>query len=478
MKKQLLTLLLGITGGLMGAVFFHFGVKSMESSPQPQPVSQWDSPVPARFAAFTPREMEELNGDFITASSKSTYSVVYIKTKSASQRNVSWFDWFFGGGGGQTVIGSGSGVVYSAKGHIITNNHVIDRAEEIEVVLNKRPYTAKVIGTDPSSDLAVLKIEGGSFPAIKIGSSRQLSVGEWVLAVGNPFNLNSTVTAGIVSAKGRDLGIVKNQFPLESFIQTDAAINPGNSGGALVNLKGELIGINTAILSRTGSYAGYGFAVPVDIVKKIVDDLIMFGKVQKVYTGADIKDLDFETAQSLDIENLEGVVVSHVVKDGAFDAAGIRMDDVIRKMGGQEIRSEADFEEECSLRNPGEKVMLVIERDGKKLEKEVLLTNEEGSTDVLRKNTVTSEKLGADFEVISKVERDLYDIEGGVKISNVKSGLVREARLPDGFIITHVNNRPMESAEQAIETLETTRGKVVVEGVKKNGSLGYYSYYY
>ena len=379
MKKQIITILLGITGGLIGGAVFHFGANTMDPAPTVEQVNSWESGPPVHFAALTPREMEELNGDFITASSRSTNSVVYIKTRSASQRNVSWFDWFFGGGGGQTVIGSGSGVIYSSDGYVITNNHVIDRAEEIEVVLNKRPYKAEVVGTDPSSDLAVLKIrEGKNFPAIQIGSSRQLEVGEWVLAVGNPFNLNSTVTAGIVSAKGRDLGIVKNQFPLESFIQTDAAINPGNSGGALVNLKGELIGINTAILSKTGSYAGYGFAVPVDIVVKIVDDLIKYGKVQKVYVGGEIENLDYEMAQTLETDDLDGVVVSYVVEDGAFDEAGLQKGDIIRKIDNHPVTSESDFEEECSLRNPGDEVRLTIEREGKTQVKEVLLTNEEG----------------------------------------------------------------------------------------------------
>ena len=478
MKKQLITILLGVFGGLIGAAVFYTGARTLNPEPEVETVNQWEMDTPVHFAGLSTREMEAMNGDFVTASDLSTHSVVYIKTRSASQRNVSWFDWFFGGGGGQSVIGSGSGVVYSRDGHIITNNHVIANAEEIEVILNKKPYPAKVVGRDPSSDLAVLKIEGKNFPAIKLGTSRDVSVGEWVLAVGNPFNLNSTVTAGIVSAKGRDLGIVKNQFPLESFIQTDAAINPGNSGGALVNLQGELIGINTAILSRTGSYAGYGFAVPVDIVKKVAEDLISYGKVQKVYTGAEIENLDFETAQALETEDLDGVVVNLIQEDGAFDQAGIKRNDIIRKIDGVAVTTLADFEEECSLRNPGDKVNLTIERDHKTIQKEVLLTNEEGSTEILRKKTVTSEALGADFEVVSKVERDLYGIQGGVKISNIRTGLVRDARLPDGFIITRINERRIEAAENAIDALENTRGRVVVEGVKKNGIPGYFSYYY
>lgn len=222
-----------------------------------------------------------MNGDFVAASAQSTPSVVFIQTVgTGSYQNHSWFDWFFNGN--SQISSSGSGVIFSDNGYIITNNHVIEKADKIEVIHERRTYQAKVIGTDPSTDLAILKVEAEGLPAVKIGNSKNLQIGEWVLAVGNPFNLTSTVTAGIVSAKARNINVVNSQFPLESFIQTDAAINPGNSGGALVNSKGELVGINTAILSKTGSYTGYGFAVPVDIVVKVVKDLIKYGCVQKL----------------------------------------------------------------------------------------------------------------------------------------------------------------------------------------------------
>lgn len=281
---------------------------------------------------------------FVEASKASTGSVVFIKNFSGTDPSrYSMFDYFFGSGPTQQVS-TGSGVIFSADGYIITNNHVIERAETIEVIHQKRTYKAKLIGTDKNTDLAVLKIDANNLPAIRRGSSRQLQIGEWVLAVGNPFNLTSTVTAGIVSAKERQINILGGDFPLESFIQTDAPINPGNSGGALVNSKGELVGINTAILSRTGSYTGYGFAVPVDIVSKISSDLIQYGEVQKAIPGIEAIEITPELAEKMKLNSLEGVIVSHVVRNGAADQAGIQRNDVIVQVGNQEISGMGSFD--------------------------------------------------------------------------------------------------------------------------------------
>ncbi len=261
------------------------------------------------------------NENFVEASEKSTGSVVFIQTLSEVEyRTGGWMDWFFEPRSSQRV-GSGSGVVFSNDGYIVTNNHVIMDADEITVIAGKKSFEAELIGRDPSSDLAVIKINSDELPAIDKGDSEQVRVGEWVLAVGNPFNLTSTVTAGIVSAKGRNINILRDKFPIESFIQTDAAINPGNSGGALVNAEGKLIGINTAILSRTGSYAGYGFAIPVNIVKKVFNDLVKYGEVQKAFSGADFIDIDSELASKIGIEDLDGVLITDVKPDGAADPA-------------------------------------------------------------------------------------------------------------------------------------------------------------
>lgn len=285
MNQYLKTTLSAFIGGILGALLiFHLTDSKLELKNE-----EGFDQTPVRnvtlekYGDYTKSSGSIPAIDFVEASKNSRESVVYIKTVSESYGRSSWLDLWLGGGGSMQQVGSGSGVIFKSDGYIITNNHVIDGADDIEVVRKKRTYKAKLVGSDPSTDLAVLKIEDTNLPAIKLGSSKDLEVGSWVLAVGNPFNLTSTVTAGIVSAKGRELNILKSNFPIESFIQTDAAINPGNSGGALVNPEGELVGINTAILSKTGSYAGYGFAVPIDIAKKIASDIIQYGMVQKPF---------------------------------------------------------------------------------------------------------------------------------------------------------------------------------------------------
>jgi Do/DeqQ family serine protease len=471
MKKYFIFTALALVAGLAGSY-----AKDWLSPPSPAEnfISFPEGP-PTTRASFLPgstQGMAELNESFISASALTTESVVYIKTVS-EQESSSWMDIFFGGGGTQQVLSSGSGVILREDGYVVTNNHVIDRAINIEVIFRRRSYKAQLVGTDPSSDLAVLKIEGSKFPAIRTGSSRNLSVGEWVLAVGNPFNLESTVTAGIVSAKGRDIDILKNEFPMESFIQTDAAINPGNSGGALVNLRGELVGINTAILSRTGSYAGYGFAVPVDVVKKIVNDLISYGRVQKSFIGAETEDPDPNSE-----EGVQGVVLTHVIPGGPADKAGLKPGDIITQIDGRTITGTSIFDEEISLHSPGTTIKVVASREGKAVSAEVLLTNEEGTTDIVRNRAVRNNSLGADFEAISKVERDLYGLTSGVRVTNIRGGMLSRIGIQDGFIITSINNNAVATTEDAIDLLENTRGRVLVQGVSKNGSNGYYSYYY
>ncbi len=417
--------------------------------------------------------------DFVEASQKSTQSVVFIKTMSGTEYGRgSWLDWFFEGGSSQRS-GSGSGVIYAEDGYIVTNNHVVDDAEIIEVIHNKVSYDAQVIGSDPSSDIAVLKVDGTGFPAIAFGNSQQLKVGEWVLAVGNPFNLTSTVTAGIVSAKGRDINILKGRFPLESFIQTDAAINPGNSGGALVNIKGELVGINTAILSKTGSYAGYGFAVPVDIVKKVANDLIAYGETQKAFFGADVVDISPEIAEAVGVKLLNGVALSYIRSDGAAEKGGLKKGDIILSINKNKVNSKSQFDEQMSYFSPGDKVEVSYKRKSNQYNVILTLTNSEGTTSLVRKEVFASKTLGVDFESVSGIEKSQLGVENGIRVAKIKSsGFFRKLGIPEGFIITSVNSKEVGGPEELARLIEELEGRVRIEGINEKGVRGYYSYYF
>ena len=419
--------------------------------------------------------------DFVDASRTSTQSVVYIKNISEHTYRMSFMDMFFYDGDRTAQrVSSGSGVIFTSDGYIVSNNHVVADADKLEVIIGKDSYEAKLVGTDPSTDLSVLKIEAKNLKAIPIGSSRALQVGEGVIAVGNPFNLTSTVTSGIVSAKARALNIVQDKFPIESFIQTDAAINPGNSGGALVNRRGELVGINTAILSRTGSYAGYGFAVPVDIVKKVVDDLIKYGEVQKAIVGLEVIDLTQNVSERLDLKltDFDGVLVTKVNKGFAGQEAGIKEDDIIIELNSASVNTKAEFDELMSYRSPGDKIAIKWKRKNKVYNKEVTLTNREGTTKILKRELFTSEYLGADLEIVSKVEQDLFNIENGVKITKLyNNGLLFRLGLESGLIITYINDYKIDDPQKLANVLSKLRGKIRIEGVNKSGSKGYYTFY-
>ena len=415
---------------------------------------------------------------FVEAAHKSTPSVVFIKTLTGdTYQPTSYFDLLFNRPS-SPIASSGSGVIYSEDGFIVTNNHVVEGAKVIEVVHNRRTYKASLVGTDPSTDLAVLKIEATKLPAISLGRSATVSVGEWALAVGNPFNLTSTVTAGIISAKGREINLTKGTFPLESFIQTDAAINPGNSGGALVNIKGELIGINTAILSQTGSYAGYSFAVPVDVVHKVVDDLINYGEVQKAFIGADVIDLDLEKADRSGIRADRGVVMSYISPEGAAARAGLREGDIITAVNGIRISGRGQFDEIISYHSPGDRIEITFQRGNQPQTTSLVLTNREGTTDILKREVFTSKSLGADLERVSKVERDLLGIDQGVRVTNIRQGFISRLKIQEGFVITRINEEPINSPEKLVKILSNTRGRVIIEGVNTKGQKGYYQYYF
>lgn len=409
--------------------------------------------------------------DFSFAASKATPSVVYIN--SISQSNVAYSPWdiLFGGGGPQTQVSSGSGVIFSSDGYIVTNNHVIENAEKIQVLYNKKSYEAELIGTDLSTDLAVLKIKENNLPAITIGNSRTLQVGEWVVAVGNPFSLSSTVTVGIVSAKGRKINIVDDRFPLESFIQTDAAINPGNSGGALVNKNGELVGINTAILSRTGSYTGYAFAVPVDIVKKSVDDLIKFGTPQKALFGGNVVEYDYLNAKkyglNTDVKEFRGVLVGKVDRKGAADVAGLQEGDIIIKINNQEIDSESAFEEELSYRYPGDKISVTYLRNSKLNSASLTLLNKNGDVSLIKRKIYSNDVLGANLEAV----------DYGVKVFKIQNGLFKQMGLPENYTIIQINRKQVKNPEDVIEFFNSYKGRVYLYGLNGNKQQSQLSFY-
>ncbi|MGB1037590.1 MAG: S1C family serine protease [Bacteroidia bacterium] len=421
-------------------------------------------------------EVKNVETGFITASKISTPSVVFIKTESQYQRQSFWGFGFDPFGRIGKVGSTGSGVIISEDGYIVTNQHVIKSADKIEVVLSNKNKTlkAKLIGSDPSSDLALLKVETSNLTPIRFTNSDDVQIGQWVLAVGNPFNLTSTVTAGIVSAKGRNINIVNNQFPLESFIQTDAAINPGNSGGALVNLDGDLVGVNTAIASKTGSYVGYGFAIPSNIVAKIIDDLKNYGEVQKGYIGIDVTDVEGGLLDKLKAEN--GVMISRLTGTNKNSDKLLEAGDIILQVNGIDVDSKATFDERISYLRPGDIAHLEIIRDGNRIQEEVILVNKQGTTELLKRESVTSETLGAEFEKISNVDKKRYGIDQGIKISNITNGKIRKMNLSEGFIFVKVNNLEFDNAEELISFLENHQGHIRIEGVSDSGAKQFLSF--
>ncbi|MGD1841377.1 MAG: S1C family serine protease [Thermonemataceae bacterium] len=481
MKNLLRYFTIGMSGGFVGAAILYLLLYFTKAPFKEQPTAELQNTASqTHLARHGTRVL--LNEDFVEASAISTPSVVYIKTVARSRQSMDLFDLYFGDGWrSDRVLSSGSGVIFTSDGYIVTNNHVIEDAEEVEVIHNKQTFEAEIIGTDPSSDLAILKIKAKNLPNIKLGRSRNVQVGEWVLAVGNPFNLTSTVTAGIVSAKGRNINLLGGQFPIESFIQTDAAINPGNSGGALVNLSGELIGINTAILSRTGTYTGYGFAVPVDIVAKIVNDLIQFGEVQKAFLGAEVKDINTDIAEEYNLAKLDGVVITGVLEGSAADKIGLVEGDVILKVNEEEINARAEYDEQLSYLKPGDKVNIAYRKKGALLEKQATLTNREGTTGVIKRKIFSANRLGVELEAISKVERDKLNLNNGIRIAKLRRGFFSRMGVNEGFIITKINGQMMEKPEDVVTTLEQYEkqgGRVVMEGISASGRKGYYSFYF
>lgn len=429
--------------------------------------------------------------NFVYAAKSATPAVVHIRTVYKGNQGESrnpmddFFKDYFGDqfdrGERAPGRGAGSGVIVTSDGYIATNNHVIEGASEIEILLNdNRSFKAEIIGTDPNTDLALLKIDGEGFESMKFGDSENIQIGEWVLAIGNPYEFTSTVTAGIVSAKARNIDILRrygdpqNQYKIEAFIQTDAAVNPGNSGGALVNLKGELVGINTAIASPTGSFAGYSFAVPASLVKKVIFDLKDFGAVQRPLLGINIRDVDAALAKEKNLDILKGVWVGGVVENSAADDAGLELGDVIIAIAGKPVKNVAELQEKVALNRPGDKIEVTFIRDGKTKTTDAILKNVQNNTEkIVKERSFDIE--GLEVQPVSEVIKKELKIESGVQIKTLKNRKWAEANIKEGFIVTKIDRKPINTVDDLTASLENARGEgLLIEGIYPNGEKSYY----
>lgn len=470
-QNLLFTTLFAIIGGFISIFIYSHYVEKPQVVTIKEPASVQYANLPAAS------EMPDLT----YAAENSVKSVVHIQTSFRqqnyySQGGNSLFDFFFGNPYQQNEPrvqqASGSGVIISNDGYIVTNNHVIEKSEKIKVTLHdNRTYDAKLIGTDPSTDIALIKIDEEDLPSVVMGNSDELKLGQWVLAVGNPFNLTSTVTAGIVSAKGRGLNIIADRMGIESFIQTDAAVNPGNSGGALVDTRGYLVGINTAIASRTGSYSGYSFAVPVSIVKKVVSDLKEFGEVQRAMLGVGIRTVNSDLAEKEDIDEVEGVFIEEVYEESAAKEAGLKKGDIIIAINETTVNTVNELQEQISRHSPGDKIDILVKRNNKEKLFTANLRNTKGGFGIV-KNSITV--LGAELEKISEKTKQKLNIDYGLVVKDLSSGKLDEAGVKEGFIITHVNKQPVNSVQQMKDILKVSRGGVLIEGIYPNGEDAYY----
>ena len=477
MRKYLIFFGIALLGGVSA-----LGLANLFTKSQP---TEFGARQNFQFASKT-EELPQAN--FVNAAQVVTPAVVHIKitgNNESSEHGGEDFDplEFFRKHGfnmppsGQSLR-SGSGVILSDDGYIVTNNHVIDGGGTIEVVLNnKKSYKGTLIGSDANFDIALIKIDPKvKLPYVSYGNSDEIKVGEWVLAVGNPFNLTSTVTAGIVSAKARNIRLINGSSPVEAFIQTDAAVNPGNSGGALVNTRGELVGINTAIASQTGNYEGYSFAVPVNIVKKVIDDLHKYGKVQRGYLGIQISDVDSKKAEENDLKELKGVFVEKANEGSSAQEAGLKKGDVILKVDNVEINSVSELQEQISRRKPGDKVVITYLRDNVIKTADVILKNEAGNTKITESASVeTGRALGAEFASMDRNALQKLELKNGVKVTKVGPGKFKNAGIPEGFIITKVDKKDVSSVSEVTAAIVSKKGGVLVEGVNPDGTKGYYA---
>jgi Do/DeqQ family serine protease len=431
-------------------------------------------------AMWTSMQVQEGPVDLTYAAEQTVHAVVHVRVRSTvnsgDETDNPLFEFFYGNNARQQprkVTGFGSGVIISPDGYIITNNHVVEGADSIQVTLNNnKTYNAKLVGRDPDTDIALLKIKAENLPTIKYGDSDKLKLGEWVLAVGNPFNLTSTVTAGIISAKGRSLDL-DGSYKIESFIQTDAALNMGNSGGALVNTKAELVGITSAIISPTGTYSGNSFAIPVNIVKKAVSDLRQYGKVQRAVLGVNIQQVTSDIAQKEKLENVSGVYVASVTPGGAAEEAGIRARDVIVKINDVNIGSPAQLQETVSEHHPGDKIKVTYSRSGRENMASVELKNIDGSTEIVHES-IGETVLGCKIMPLNAQDKKKYSVDFGAKVTEVGEGKLRELGIKRGTIISVINGKNVNNASEIREATSDGENLKSIEGIQPDGT--YFSY--
>ncbi len=480
MKKYAGYLVVAVLGGLISLGAFALIQKSGSSL---KGVPQQSTPV--QFTSMI--GMPSTNPDFTAAANTSIHAVVHVKTEYARKNSMydNFFNFhdFFGDSPYSQqgpLQGAGSGVIISPDGYIVTNNHVVQDASKIEIVLNdKRSYEGTIVGTDPSTDLAVVRIKETNLPFLNYGNSDELQVGEWVLAVGNPFNLTSTVTAGIVSAKARNINILgtPDNTSIESFIQTDAAVNRGNSGGALVNTRGELVGINAAIASGNGFYAGYSFAIPVNIVKKVVGDLIDFREVQRAFLGVSIREIDSKLAEEQGIKELRGVFVQEVNDGSAAKEAGIVRGDVITSVNKMTVNSTSELLEQVSRYRPGEKIVVGVSRKGTDKNFNVTLLNRAGTTGLVKTEAKdVMPMLGAKIQVASQDVLRKLGLDHGVQVTELSDGLLRNAGVREGYVITEIDKKPIRNLDDLNKILSSKSGGILLEGVYPNKVRAYYGF--
>ena len=476
MKKGLLIVALA---ALAGGLTSYAVVKGMSNGP----VTVIEQNEGAHFR--TVNLSQDNWPDFTYAAESAVDAVVYVKVTSSApavqQAPSSIFDFFFGfpeGGAPQQRerVGSGSGVIIREDGYIVTNNHVIDGATKIEVTLNtNQTYPATLIGTDPATDIALLKIEAQGLPIIPFGDSDKLRLGEWVIAIGSPYDLRSTITAGIVSAKGRSMPNYTGEFKIESFIQTDAAVNPGNSGGALVDKAGNLVGINTAIISKTGSYTGYSFAVPSNIVRKIAYDLMDFGSVKRAVLGIVMQPIDDKIAEDLKLSSRNGVYINEVSKSGAADEAGIKAGDVLIAIDSTRITNSASVLEAVSRFSPGDKAKVTVIRDGKEQVFEVTFKGTSQETGTMSDDGSVA-FYGASIKAASEETLSKFGIKHGVEIVELGPGKIMEAGATEGFIIQYVNDQPVKTPQDVIDIVKKSKRAVFIQGITPSGRTGYFGF--
>lgn len=476
MKRIIFNLTIAVIGGITALAGTYFYYTKIKVKP-PILLSDTQNSNYKLVGNFNNNSVS--NADFTFAAEKSVNSVVHIKTTSEHVNNLNYdpfTELFFGPQSRQQNYlqqASGSGVIISEDGYIVTNNHVIAGADKIEVVLNnKKAYEAKIIGTDPSTDVALIKISEQSLPFLSYGNSETIKIGEWVLAVGNPFNLESTVTAGIISAKGRNNILDNSKRPIESFIQTDAAVNPGNSGGALVNTNGELVGINTAIASNNGAYQGYSFAVPVNIVKKVVSDLIEFGTVQRAYIGVSIRDIDSKFAKEKGISQLNGIYVNGIADGGSAFDAGMQLGDIITKIQNINVATYSAMQEQLSKYRPGDKITVTVLRDNKEKELNLVLKSLNNTTKLIKKSEIvksTISALGAEFSEVDKEILRQLRLNNGVRVEKLYNGKLAQVGIKEGFIITSIDRKKVSTPKDVETIMADKTGVITLQGYYPNG---------